>query len=104
MTHGHLGAEVALRVGCTQAAVSASTTLVLALVLERLFRMPSDPVRGFWLATVGTSMLATLWLIVGHALTGTPHIAAAFAPSVIVGSTFSFGYARTLLARTRRGS
>ena len=34
---------------------------------------------------------------VGHALAGTPHIAAAIAPSVIVGGIFDFAYAGRLL-------
>ncbi|OSC39871.1 hypothetical protein [Mycobacterium decipiens] len=104
LTHGHLGAEVALRAGCTQAALSMPTTLALVLVLERLFRLPSKPMHGFWLASVGTPTLAIVWLVVGHAFTGTPHIVVAIAPSVIVGTAFSFVYARTLLARIRRGS
>lgn len=48
-------------------------------------------------------MLGTAWLGIGHALAGTPHIVVTITPSVIVGAAFNLAYARTLLARTRRG-
>lgn len=102
--HHGLGVGVALRAGWTQVMLSVTATLVLVLVLERLFRFPLNPVRGFWLAAVGTSALSIVWLVVGHALAGTPRILAAIAPSVIVGTVFYFGYARMLLGRARRGA
>ena len=79
--HG-LGAGVAMCAGCTQVGLSMFTTLVFVLLQERLFRWPSNPVRGFWLAALVSSALGAAWLGLGHALAGTPHIAAAIAPSV----------------------
>jgi hypothetical protein len=102
-THHRLGFGVAMRAGLTQAALSVIATLVAVLVLERLFRWPSNPVRGFWLAALGTSMLGTVWLYAGHALAGTPHIAVTIAPPVIVGAASDFLYAGALLALARRG-
>jgi hypothetical protein len=96
------GAGAALLAGGTQVALSVTATLVLALVLERLFRLPSTPVRGFWLAWLGTSALALTWLVVGHALAGTPRIFVAITPSAIVGTVGYFVYARLLLARAGR--
>jgi hypothetical protein len=100
--HHRLGVGVALRAGSTQVALSVTATLMLVMVLERLFRWQSNPVRGFWLGWFGTSALATAWLVVGHALAGTPHIAVAIAPSMIIGTAFYFVYARTLLVQARR--
>ena len=102
--HVRLGASVAVHAGLTQAVLSAVTTLGLVLVLERLFHWASNPVRGFWLASIGASTLAIAWLAGGHALAGTPHIALAIAPSAIVGVVCCFGYARTLLVRASRAS
>jgi hypothetical protein len=100
--HRGLGAGAAMCAGCTQVGLSMFTTLVFALLLERLFRWPSNPVRGFWLAALVSSTLGAAWLGVGHALVGTPHIAAAIAPSVIVGGVFDFVYAGRLLMLARR--
>jgi hypothetical protein len=102
--HRGLGAGVAMQAGCTQVGLSMFTTLVFVLLLERLFRWPSNPVHGFWLAALVSSTLGTAWLGVGHALAGTPHIAAAIAPSVIVGGVFDFSYAGRLLMLARRGA
>jgi hypothetical protein len=103
-THHRLGLGVAMRAGLTQVALSVIVTLVAVLVLERLFRWPSNPVRGFWLATLGTSTLGTVWLAVGHVLAGTPNIAVTIAPPVIVGAACDFLYAGALLALARRGA
>ncbi len=100
--HLSFGPAVALHAGLTQAALSVTATLVLALVLEYLFRWHSNPVHGFWFASVGTSVLGAAWLVVGHALAGTPQIAVAIAPSVTIGTVFLFAYARALLKHARR--
>jgi putative effector of murein hydrolase len=100
--HRGLGAGVAMCAGCTQVGLSMFTTLVFVLLLERLFRWPSNPVHGFWLAALVSSTLGAAWLGVGHAVAGTPHIAAAIAPSVIVGGVFDFVYAGRLLTLARR--
>lgn len=103
-THDRLGLGVALRAGLAQVALSVIATLVAVLVLERLFRWPSNPVRGFWLAALGTSTLSAVWLCAGHALAGTPHIVVTIAPPVIVGTASDFLYAGALLALVRRGA
>jgi hypothetical protein len=90
--------------GVTQVAVSLTATLVLSLWLERLFRWQSNPVRGFWFAFVGTTMLRTTWLVVGHTLAGTQHIALTIAPPMVMGGVFNFTYARALFARARRSA
>ncbi len=97
-----LGAAMALHAGLTQAPLTTANTLVQVLVLERLFRWPSDPVRGFWSAILGTSTLVTACLVLAHSLSGTPNIAIAIGPSVIIGAAFNFAYARTLLAQAVR--
>ncbi len=99
LVHANHGLGVALRAGLTQAALTFSATLVLSLVLERLFRWPSNPIRGFWLAFLATANLSAAWLTVGHLLMGTPHVLAAIGPSVIIGTAVYFAYARMLLAR-----
>jgi hypothetical protein len=101
-THHQFGLGVALHAGLTQVALSVAATLVAVLILERLFRWPSNPVRGFWLAALGTSTLGTIWLYVGHSLAGTPHIALTIAPPVIIGGVSDFLYAGALLALSRR--
>jgi hypothetical protein len=93
---------VAMRAALTQVALSVIATLVAVLVLERLFRWPSNPVRGFWLAALGTSTLSTVWLYVGHALAGTPNITITIAPPVMIGAASDFLYAGALLALARR--
>jgi hypothetical protein len=103
-THLQLGLGVAARAGVTQAALSVIATLVAVLILERLFRWPSNPARGFWLAALGTSTLGTVWLYVGHALAGTANIAVTIAPPVIVGAASDFLYAGALLALARRAA
>ncbi|CDM77472.1 hypothetical protein DSM43518_03586 [Mycobacterium marinum] len=100
--HCRLGADVAVRAGLTQFALSTTATLLLAMALKGLFRRPSNPEYGFWLAFLGTWVLGTAWLAIGHALVGTPHAAVAIAPSVVVGATACFAYARTLLSHARR--
>lgn len=100
--HYRAGLGVALHAGLTQAALSLSATLVLALTLERLFRWPSNPVRGFWLAAVGNSTLTTSWLVIGHLVAGTSDIAVTIAPSLIVGIVSNFVYSRMMLAQARR--
>ncbi|WP_454560792.1 hypothetical protein [Mycobacterium haemophilum] len=103
LIHFHLGMSVALRAGAAQAALSFSATFVLALALERLFRIPSNPVYGFWLGAIGNSVLIASWLIVGHLVAGTSNIAVTVAPSMIVGLTANLVYSRALLAQTRKG-
>jgi hypothetical protein len=100
--HVNMGLGVVLCAGLTQAGLSAISTLFLMLLLARLFHLPSSPVHGFWLAALGAPILAITCLVAGHALAGTPHIALAIAPSVIVGIAGSFAYARALLAQARR--
>ncbi len=99
--HVNMGLGVALRAGLTQAVLSAISTLFLMLLLARLFHWPPSPVHGFWLAALGAPILVITCLVAGHALAGTPHIAVAIAPSVIVGTAGSFAYARTLLPQAR---
>lgn len=101
--HRGLGASVALCAGWTQVGLSVVTTLFFALLLERLFRWPSNPLYGFWLAVTGSSVLGAAWLVVGHELAGTPHILEAIAPSLIIGTAFDFAYAGRLLVLARRG-
>jgi hypothetical protein len=98
--HG-AGAAPALRAGATQAALSVIATLALVLVLEWLFRRPRTPVRGFWLASLGTAGLSAATVAAGHVLAGTPHIAITIVPSVTIATTSSFVYARLLLTRAR---
>lgn len=103
-THYRLGLAVAMRAGFAQLTLSVIATLVAVLVLERLFRWPSNPVRGFWLAALGTSTLSAIWLYVGHELAGTPNIVVTIAPPVIVGTASDFLYAGALLVLARRGA
>jgi hypothetical protein len=100
--HLSLGHGAAVHAGLTQAALSVTATLPLGLLLEQLFRWQPNPVRGFWFASVGTSTVAAVWLVLGHTLAGTPHIAATVAPSVVIGTLFFFGYARALLKQVTR--
>ena len=102
-THHRLGLGVALHAGLTQVALSVIATLVAVLILERLFRLPSNPTHGFWLAAPGTSTLAIIWLVGGHALAGTPNIAVTIAPPAIVGTVCDFLYAGMLLTLAKRG-
>lgn len=100
--HYRSGLDVALHAGLTQAALSLSATLVLALTLERLFRWPANPRHGFWLGGVGNSMLTASWLVIGHLVAGTSDIAVTIAPSLIVGVASNFAYSRVLLVEARR--
>lgn len=102
-THYYLGLHAALKAGATQSMLSFTATLVLALILERLFRLPSTPEQGFWLAAIGTTGLTAVWLVTGHAVAGTSNIALTIAPNLIVGATVNFIYSRALLAQARRG-
>jgi hypothetical protein len=100
--HNGLGARTAMCAGWTQVGLSIFATLFFALLMERLFRVPSNPRHGFWLAVFGSSALGTVWLVVGHQLAGTPHILESITPSLIVGAAFDFTYAGRLLALARR--
>jgi hypothetical protein len=100
--HLSLGHGAALHAGLTQSALSVTATLPLGLLLEQLFRWQPNPVRGFWFAAVGTSTVAAAWLVVGHTLAGTQHISVTIAPSVVIGTSFFFGYARALLKQATR--
>jgi hypothetical protein len=102
--HSGLGTGVALCAGWTQVALSVFTTLVFALLLERLFRWPPNPLHGFWLAATASSVLGAVWLIVGHEIAGTPHILEAIAPALIIGTAFDFTYAGRLLALAKRNA
>lgn len=102
LVHLGVGHHAALHAGLTQAALSVTATLPLGLLLEQLFRWQPNPLRGFWFAWIGTSTVAAAWLVVGHTLAGTPHIAVTVAPSVVVGTVFFFGYARALLKQATR--
>ncbi|CAM4079794.1 hypothetical protein MB901379_02130 [Mycobacterium basiliense] len=104
LTHYHLGMAVALKAGSAQFALSLTATLVLVMVLEQLFRWPSNSTRGFWLAAVGTSVLAAMWLIGGHVVAGTSNIALTIAPNLIIGTTVNFAYSSALLAHARRNA
>lgn len=97
------GAAVALRAALTQMLLSMAATLMLELVLERLFRLGRTPRRGFWLSWLGSSMLAATALVTGHVLVGTPHVATTIAPSLMVGTALCYLYARGMLARRGRG-
>ncbi|ULP41204.1 hypothetical protein [Mycobacterium lentiflavum] len=103
-THHRLGLAAEMHAGFAQLALSVIATLVAALILERLFRWPSNPVRGFWLAALGTSTLSAVWLYLGHALAGTPNIVVTIAPPVIIGTASDFLYAGALLVLARRGA
>ncbi|WP_198965619.1 hypothetical protein [Mycobacterium shottsii] len=59
---------MSVRAGLTQFALSTTATLLLAMALKGLFRRPSNPEYGFWLAFLGTWVLGTAWLAIGHAL------------------------------------
>jgi hypothetical protein len=96
------GREASLRAAATQATMSMAATLLLVLLLERLFRWPRSPAHGFWLAAVGTSSTSVAALVLAHALNGTPRIAVTIAPSVAIGTMFYFAYARMLLAAARK--
>jgi hypothetical protein len=100
VNHG-FGAEVALRAGLMQAALSTISTFLLIRLLERLFRWPSNPLRGFWFSSLATVTIATACMAVGHLMVGTPRIAPAIAPSLCVGAAFVFTYAYGLLRSTR---
>lgn len=96
------GPAVALRAAATQCAFTFAGAIFLLLILERLFRWPATPERGFWLAAVGTPALGAATLAVGHALAGTPHIAATIAPPVLAGTVMCVIYARAMLIDARR--
>lgn len=100
--HYRSGLGVAVHAGLTQAALSLSATMVLALTLERLFRWPANPRHGFWIASGVNSMLTASWLVIGHLAAGTSDIALTIAPSLIVGIVSNFAYSRVLLVEARR--
>ncbi|AGC64175.1 putative membrane protein [Mycobacterium liflandii 128FXT] len=102
VTHYRSGVIVALHAGLTQAALSLSATLVLALTLERLVRWPANPRRGFWMAAVVNSMLTASWLVIGHLIAGTSNILVTIAPSLIIGIASNFAYSRILFVEARR--
>ncbi len=102
LAHYNNGLDVALRAGLTLAALTFTATTMLVFVLERLFRLSSNPLHGFWLASIVTSTLSAAWLATGHMLMGTPRVVAAVTPSVLIGTTLYFAYASGLLARARR--
>ena len=100
--HHRYGLAVALHAGMTQAGLSFIATLVLVSVLERLYRWSPSPVAGSVFAPFLTAMLLVVWLAVGHFLMGTPHVVAAMAPSVLIGTALFFIYGRGLLAQDRK--
>jgi hypothetical protein len=98
------GVAIAVRAAATQAAVSLTATLVMVLVVERLFRCGATPVRGFWLSWLGASALLITVLVTCHILAQTPSIPATITPPFLIGTAFYCGYARMLLTRAKRVS
>ena len=93
------GVDAAVTAAAAQTLISVTATLVLVLILEKLFRLAASPRAGFIAASVGTSLLAIAMLAGGHAAASTPEIWLTIAPSALVGTIFYFFYSAMLLRK-----
>lgn len=101
------GPGVGLRAASVQAIYSATSTLALVVLIERLFVLGRaggrDLRRAFWIAGPGAAAAMIVILFAAHALAGTPRVLVTILPSMIVGSTFCITYAGGLrVAASRR--
>ncbi len=90
------GQMAAFKAACTQGGYSFTITLVLALLIEWLFKI-LKPVkfRFFWVGIVSCSLLyATSWGV--NALTGTPNILLTILPGATVSTVYTIVYIATL--------
>ncbi|NUP05421.1 MAG: hypothetical protein HOW73_05100 [Polyangiaceae bacterium] len=96
------GAGPAARATLAQALLSFSATAGLSFVLERLFRLGRTPLRGFFIAAVGTTSISASTMATVHAIVGTPRILATVGPTVALGATFFTVYAWGLRSAASR--
>ncbi len=90
------GEDAGLVAALVQGLLSFTATVVLVVLLERLFAAGRSPARGFWLAGLGSSSIAALVMASVHGIAGTPQLLLTIAPSLVIGTTFSFVYAAGL--------
>ena len=90
------GTGVAFKAACTQGAYSFIITLVLALVVESLFKLfHSRPLRNIWVGAVACLVLySTSWGV--NALTGTPNILLTILPGAAVSTIYTVIYIMAL--------
>ena len=95
------GVAVALRAGLAQCSLSFASTFLMVVILERLFGFGRTPTRGFWLASIGTTVVSASLMATTHALAGTPRIIVTIAPLVAVAAfvytTYSWGLRKAAL-------
>ena len=96
------GAQAALRAAATQALVSITLTFCVVLIMEYLSRRGRSPLHGFLLSAIATTSLMIGLTVSAHAWSGTPHLIASVAPSVLIGTVFIVTYSRALwILRTK---
>jgi hypothetical protein len=96
------GAQAALRAAATQAIVSVTLTFGVVLIMETLSRRGRSPRHGFAISAVATTSLMIALTVCAHAWSGTPHLIASVAPSVLIGTAFIVTYSRALwILRTK---
>ncbi len=90
------GQMTAFRAAFTQGGYSFTITLVLALLIEWLFKLLKPlTFRFFWVGLVSCSLLyVTSWGV--NALNGTPNILLTILPGATVSTIYTIGYIATL--------
>lgn len=98
------GAHAALRAAATQAIVSVALTFCVVMIMEYLSRRGRSPLHGFMLSAVLTTSLMIGLTVCAHAWSGTPHLIASVAPSILIGTTFIVTYSRALWVMKTRAA
>ena len=95
------GADVALRAGATQGAMSFTFTALMSTLMEALFTACRPGWRRVAI-TCGLPLAGTVLLLVAaHALVGTPELLLTVLPSATIGSVFALVYTRALIIAER---
>ena len=96
------GLLVGVRAGLVQAALSFTSTFLLAKTVEQIFRLGRSPRQGLLFCVI-LAPLVVFGLLYGiHAANRTPRILATIAPSTLIGSIFLISYAFSIYVSATR--
>jgi len=76
----------------------------VVLIMEYLSRRGRSPQHGFLISAIATTSLMIGLTVSAHAWSGTPHLIASAAPSVLIGTAFIVTYSRALWILRARAS
>lgn len=90
------GLDAAMKAAFTQGSYSFTVTLVMTLLIEYLFRLPSNRTLRFCVTFFGTCAIlySSSWGV--NALAGTPEIFMTILPGIVIGTVYTFVYTLSL--------